>query len=244
MKLSDKTERKFIEVIDISNDGWAVESIEGFVPVTHLNKTIPYDVFEISIGDKTLKCADTHILIDENYNEMYAIDSDGRTVITKDGNQKVMNVLDLGYKENMYDLSVKSENHVYYTNDILSHNTVTVATYILWKALFYLGDEMTIGIAANKQGMAIEVLDKIKNIFVNLPFWLMTGVNSWNKKTVEFENKVRILTSATNGDSFRGFTLELLYIDECVEYNETITVRDKETGVVETLKIGKLYDRE
>jgi hypothetical protein len=115
-----------------------------------------------------------------------------------------------------------------------SGKTVTVATYILWKSLFYLGDEMTIGIAANKQGMAIEVLDKIKNIFVNLPFWLMTGVNSWNKKTVEFENKVRILTSATNGDSFRGFTLELLYIDECAFIRPTIW-QDFEDSVFPTV---------
>jgi hypothetical protein len=29
----------------------------------------------------------------------------------------------------------------------------------------------------------------------------------------------------------------------CINYNETITIRNKNTGVVETLKIGELYDR-
>lgn len=101
-----------------------------------------------------------------------------------------------------------------------SGKTVTVATYLLWKALF--SKDMTMGIAANKQGMAIEVLDKIKGIFVNLPIWLMAGVTTWNKKTIEFENGVRILTSATNGDSFRGFSLGMLYIDETAFIRPTI----------------------
>jgi hypothetical protein len=101
-----------------------------------------------------------------------------------------------------------------------SGKTVTIATYLLWKALF--SKDMTIGIAANKQGMAVEVLDKIKNIFINLPIWLMAGVTTWNKKTIEFENGVRILTSATNGDSFRGFSLGMLYIDETAFIRPTI----------------------
>lgn len=29
----------------------------------------------------------------------------------------------------------------------------------------------------------------------------------------------------------------------CINYNETITIRNKDTGVIETLKIGELYDR-
>jgi hypothetical protein len=94
-----------------------------------------------------------------------------------------------------------------------SGKTVTIATYLLWRGLF--GKEENIGIAANKLGLAVEILDKIKNIFLNLPLWLSQGLKVWNKRSIEFENGCRIMTSATNGDSFRGFSIHLLYIDEC-----------------------------
>jgi hypothetical protein len=94
-----------------------------------------------------------------------------------------------------------------------SGKTVTTATYLLWRALF--GKEENIGIAANKLGLAVEILDKIKNIFLNLPIWLSQGIKVWNKRYIEFENGCRVMTSATNGDSFRGYSLHLLFVDEC-----------------------------
>ena len=94
-----------------------------------------------------------------------------------------------------------------------SGKTVTIATYLLWRSLF--GKEEYIGIAANKLGLSVEILDKVKNIFLNLPIWLSQGIKVWNKRTVEFENGCRIMTSATNGDAFRGYSLHLMYIDEC-----------------------------
>ena len=221
MKLSDNTYRKFVEQIDISDAGWEVESEEGFVSITSLNKTVDYDVYNINLEDSySLKCADTHILIDEDYQEIYAVDSLNTNIRTKTGSKKVISVENLGYKEAMYDLSVASEPHTYYTNDILSHNTVTVATYLLWRALF--GKEENIGIAANKMGLAVEILDKIKNIFMNLPIWLAQGIKVFNKRTVEFENGCRIMTSATNGDSFRGYSLHILYTDEVAFIRSTV----------------------
>ena len=94
-----------------------------------------------------------------------------------------------------------------------SGKTVTIATYLLWRSLF--GKEENIGIAANKLGLSVEILDKMKNIFLNLPIWLSQGIKVWNKRTVEFENGCRVMTSATNGDAFRGYSLHLMYIDEC-----------------------------
>ena len=93
-----------------------------------------------------------------------------------------------------------------------SGKTVTIATYLLWRSVF--GKEENLGVAANKLGLAVEILDKMKNIFLNLPIWLSQGIKVWNKRNVEFENGCRVMTSATNGDAFRGYSLHLLYIDE------------------------------
>jgi len=211
MKLSNNTNRKFTE--ELLLEGWKVETEDGYKPIISSNKTVEYEVYEIVLEDNMfIKCADTHILIKDNYEEIYAKDSLNSYIRTKIGNKKVIKVINLGYKEKMYDLSINSKEHTYYTNDILSHNSVTIATYLLWKAI--TTPNINIGIAANVQKLAVEVLDKIKKIYIEMPIWLQPGLISWNKQTIEFDNGTKIMTSATNGDSFRGYSIHILYCDE------------------------------
>jgi len=207
-KLSDNTPRKFVEQNEISN--YEVLTETGFKDISHSNKTIEYEVYELIMEDDyTLKCADTHILIKDDYTEIYAIDSLGLYIRSKTGNKKVLQINKLDLKENMYDLSIDSEDHTYYTNNILSHNTVTIATYLLWRAL--TGDNINIGIAANVMSLATEVLDKIKKIYIEMPIWLQPGLMSWNKRSIELDNGCKILTAASNSDAFRGYSLSLIF---------------------------------
>ena len=72
-KISDTIERKFIEVLDVSD--WEIESDSGWVDIVSSNKTIEYDVYEVKTeSGKSLKCADTHIVFDENFEEVFVID--------------------------------------------------------------------------------------------------------------------------------------------------------------------------
>ena len=88
--------------------------------------------------------------------------------------------------------------------------------YILWCVIFK--KEAYWGIAANQQKMAIEILTKIKQIFIRLPVWMQQGVEVWNTSSITFENGSKILTSATTGDSFRGYTFSSpgsgIFVDE------------------------------
>ncbi len=236
MKLSEKQKHKFIEEIDLN--GWNVETETGYVPILSTNKTIKYEVYEIILEDGySIKCADTHILMKDNYEEIYAIDSLNSYIRTKTGHKKVIKVTNLGYEEEMYDLSIDSEEHTYYTNDILSHNTVTIATYLLWKAL--TNENINIGIAANVMSLATEVLDKIKKIYIEMPIWLQPGLMSWNKRSIELDNGCKIMTAASNSDAFRGFSLSILY---CSHEDEMVTVRDKETGEIKEISLKELND--
>jgi len=94
-----------------------------------------------------------------------------------------------------------------------SGKTVTSGTYLLWLALFR-EDQTMIGIVANKAKTAREVLDKIKKIYLNLPVWMKKGIEIWNKGEIEFENGTRIMTDGPSSDSFRGFTCNIIYVDE------------------------------
>lgn len=101
-----------------------------------------------------------------------------------------------------------------------SGKTVTVSMYLLWVILF--NNNKNIGIAANVQKLATEVLDKIKKIYIELPVWLQAGIIVWNKQSIEFSNGVKVMTSATNGDSFRGFSIHTLYVDEAAFIKTTM----------------------
>lgn len=123
--LSENTYRKFIEQIDVND--YQVETDEGFVDIVSINKTIPYLTYYVETEDELkLTCADKHIVFKNDYSEVYIEDlKQGDEIITQNGISKIKEIKNLGYEENMYDLELSNEsNHRYYTNGILSHNTL------------------------------------------------------------------------------------------------------------------------
>ena len=233
--------RKFIESYPARNK--YIETPNGKVKVLEVHKTILYKKFKIILDNKmTLEGAYNHVVIQTNKKEIYIKDSLGAELITETGPAKVIDVIDLGVEEHMYDISIDSEDELYYSNGILSHNsgkTVTSATYLLYRALFH-PQSINIGIVANKPKTAREVLDKIKKIYIELPIWMKKGSAVWNKSEIEFENGTRIMTDSPSSDSFRGYTCNFIYVDECIEENETVTIRDKETGEIQTVTMKEL----
>lgn len=131
--LHEQVERKFIDIHTDYSD-WEIETDKGWSDITCVGKTVEYEVWEvITESGKKLLCADNHILFDDSFSEIYVKDLNKDTrpdkiwVKGKDGNltlDLVVSVKNLGYSENMYDIQVSDENHRYYTNDILSHNSV------------------------------------------------------------------------------------------------------------------------
>lgn len=209
--LSDSVTRKFVESFDASE--WQVETEDGFKDIISSNKTVEYEVYEITLENGlSLKCADTHILIDSEHQEVFAKDSLDRSLITKQGVSRVISVKPLGHSENMYDLSIDSEDHTYFANDILSHNTVTSAAYILWYTLFQARKK--VAILANKSSAAKEVLDRYQIMYECLPKWMQQGVTKWNQGDIELENGSVVFTAATTADGIRGKSVNMLYLDE------------------------------
>jgi hypothetical protein len=94
-----------------------------------------------------------------------------------------------------------------------SGKTVTSGNYLLWRAIFH-EDAINIGIVANKPATAAEVLSKMKKTFIELPIWLQSNVTIWNMGNIAFDNGTNIMTDGPSSDSFRGYTINILYIDE------------------------------
>jgi len=129
-KLSDSISRKFIETFNVND--YEVLSNNGFVNIKKIGKTIPYLKYKIKTTNHTLECADDHIIIDSDYDEIFAKDlnKDSRPdkIITDNGIELVTEVINTGEYEEMYDLELdESSNHLFFTNGILSHNSIWLA---------------------------------------------------------------------------------------------------------------------
>jgi hypothetical protein len=116
-------ERKFIDTIKV--DEWEVETDTGWSDIKQIGKTIEYEEWILKTEKCELICADTHIVFDDNMNEIFVKDlKKGDRIITKNGIEFVIDVHVSDKKSNMYDLQLNDENHRFYTNDILSHNSM------------------------------------------------------------------------------------------------------------------------
>ena len=93
-----------------------------------------------------------------------------------------------------------------------SGKSVSACGYLLWFALFQ--PEKSIAILANKGATAREMLARITLMLENIPFFLQPGVKALNKSNSDFSNNSRIIAAATSGQSIRGLSINLLYLDE------------------------------
>ena len=90
--------------------------------------------------------------------------------------------------------------------------TVNTAITILHFLLF--NNDKNAMIVANVAATTIEIVDKIKSIYVLLPFFLKAGIKNWNQRSIVFDNGCRIKTAARSKTPAIGFTIDLLYMDE------------------------------
>lgn len=101
-----------------------------------------------------------------------------------------------------------------------SSKTTTAAAYFLWYTLF--NDDKTIAILANKLDAAIETLSRYQLMYENLPIWLQQGVKTWNKGSIELENRSKIFVAATTASGIRGKSCVTSDTKVCVEENDSI----------------------
>jgi hypothetical protein len=90
--------------------------------------------------------------------------------------------------------------------------STTTCAFILWYIIF--NPEKTVALLANKGDTAREILGRIQLAYQHLPKWLQQGVKEWNKGSFELENNSRVIAAATSTDSIRGYSINLLFIDE------------------------------
>lgn len=90
--------------------------------------------------------------------------------------------------------------------------TTAITVIILHYVLF--NKDKNVAILANKAEVSREILARIQLAYEHLPQWLQQGIEEWNKGSVKLENGSRIMATATSSNNIRGFTVNMLFIDE------------------------------
>lgn len=148
--------------------------------------------------DEFDKCCDDPVFFMENF-----------VSIQTEGGAKRFPPFD--YQKEMIDNFAKYKNNIMLTARQMGKTTVAAA-YILWFAMFH--PDQTILLLGNQLSAALEIMGRIRYAYEDCPNHIRDGITEYNKGTIVFENKSKIIARATSPTAARGLSVNLLYLDE------------------------------
>ena len=113
--------------------------------------------------------------------------------------------------------------------------TTIAAGYLLWQAMF-IGDQ-TILVSAHKHDGAMEVLNRVRFAYESCPDHIRSGVEIYNRTSIEFDNGSRIIGETTTANTGRGKSASLVYLDEMAFVEPNIST-EMITSLLPTLSTG------
>jgi len=146
-----------------------------------------------------LKCSQDVVYFTEKYMKIINVD------------KGLINFNLYDYQKNMLQ-SMSDNRYTIIATARQAGKSTTTCAFILWYIIFH--SEKTVALLANKGDTAREILGRVQLAYQHLPKWLQQGVVEWNKGSFELENQSRVIAGATSADAIRGYTINLLFIDE------------------------------
>ena len=90
--------------------------------------------------------------------------------------------------------------------------TTIIAVYLLWFACF--NKDKNVLVASKDNSGAMDIMDRIRFAYEELPAWLKPGVKAYNRHSIEFDNGSAIRSVSTTENTGRGKSISLLMLDE------------------------------
>jgi hypothetical protein len=206
---------KTTKEIDISEYRIKVLTDVGYQPISYIYNTKPFAIYKVILENGySIECADKHMLFDNDLNIVYADElvENVSKVMTDRGPSIVKSVSVSKTKVSMCDVSINHPYHRYYTNGILSHNSTTTAIFCLWSILFRNDRNALILSKSGPAGQ--DLIKKIKDMYLYLPYHLKLGTLKWNQSEIAFDNNSTISTEAFSPTAGLGKTINFLILDE------------------------------
>lgn len=126
----------FIETKYIKDKDIRVQTPSGYATIEYIHKTKPLQTYILTyLLDgycNQIKVGEYHVFIDINGKEIYAKDVTCATELQSTGTLKIIDIVKSDVAS-LYDISIDSEDELYYSQGILSHNSgksITTAGYL------------------------------------------------------------------------------------------------------------------
>ena len=148
--------------------------------------------------EELARCANDVVYFGEKY--CFSMTDEGIRRITLRDYQKDMLK---GFQENRFTVMLASRQ---------IGKTVTSSIFIAWYLCFHY--DRNCMVVANKLATTNEIVDKIKIILKNLPFFMKPGIINGGVTGMRFDNGNRLFSQATTKTAAIGFTIHLLFADE------------------------------
>ena len=101
-----------------------------------------------------------------------------------------------------------------------SGKTTTTSLFMLHYLLFNIDKNALI--CSNKRKSAVEVVDKVKKIYNEIPYFLKPGIQKWNEAEIVMDNGCRVQAEATTINAGIGDTVHMLLLDEFAHVHPNI----------------------
>ncbi len=114
--------------------------------------------------------------------------------------------------------------------------TTCAAGYLLWYAMFM--PDSYILVASKTGSDAIDIMDRVRYTYENLPDYIRAGVREYNKKSMKFDNGSTIVSTTTTINTGRGKSISLIYLDEFAFVDPPRVAKELWTSLSPTLSTG------
>jgi hypothetical protein len=192
------TTKKIKEEVERIDKGLAADYSPFFDGKTNQRAAdIVFEYTDEEIGE-VAKCANDVVYFGNKY--CYSMTDEGVSRIELRKYQKTM-LKD--FQDNRFNVMLASRQ---------IGKTVTSSIFIAWYVCFHY--DRNVMVVANKLATTAEIVDKIKTVLKNLPFFMQPGIVTSAVTSMKFDNGNRLFSQATTKTAAIGFTIHLLYADE------------------------------
>lgn len=126
--------------------------------------------------------------------------------------------LSLDDRTSQYETALLAYKNCYLVGKQNDGKTSIVAAYLLWQAISK--PNYIIGITASRGEFSRDIIKKIKIMIENSDSF-KNYISIYNNNYLELKNGSRIISSPCNGDAFRGYTTNIIFIDEISIIDDT-----------------------
>lgn len=195
-------------------DGVKIKGVDGYNDVSGVFIKTNSLIYHITTCNGfTLKCSANHLLFTQHGLVKAKDITKSHILQTIHGESFVKKIKKQKYREFVYDLSMGIQDMSYYSDGILSHNSIITGIYLTHYLLTHF-DKNCVCTSATDDKVK-DLMKKIEVIMMELPFWLKLGLITDNVKTKVFDNGCSIKGETATVKSGASITCNgVLYCDE------------------------------